>query len=140
MLSRQNLVLLSIFSPLNLIFLAFSNCTNQKNTTSKYCTVSCGLVTSAAIFGLGLYAYSKGLNGFSKIAANHNLRREALEREYNTKMDVENCLEVIKSYKPSAEFLQRHLSPSYNPINIDNLLVRLKERKALCIKGSYGEC
>ena len=103
-----------IFSLINTFPLDFSNCTNQKHKFPKNCTL------------------------FSRIAANHNLKKEAYERELSSKKDIENCLETIKSYKPSAEFLQRHLSPSYNPINIDNLLVRLKERKALCIKGSYG--
>lgn len=92
------------------------------------------------MFGLGLYTYYQGLDGFSKLVTDYQMKREALENDIRSKKDVEHCLDAIKNYRPSDEvlFFQRQSNPTYNPINIDNLLGRVKERKAMCIKGSYG--
>ena len=91
------------------------------------------------ILGLGFYAYLQGTETFARIATDYKLHKEAYEHQIRSNSDIDNCMDVIKNFKVSEEYYKRKANPDYNPLHIENLLIRLKERKAICLKGNYGE-
>ena len=97
------------------------------------------MIFSTITLGFGLYEYSQGIAGLSKLSTEYQITKELYEQRLKSELDIKNCLEKIKNFKLSDDYLKRKSKPEHNPLNIDNLLIRLKERMAICLKGNYGK-
>jgi len=91
-----------------------------------------------AILGLGIYSYCKGIDGFSEMATRYTIQKELNEEKARSNNDVKNCLDGIRNFKLSDDYYKRKNDPNYNSINVDSLLLKLKSKKAFCLKGNYG--
>lgn len=90
------------------------------------------------ILGVGVLAYFKGIDGFSKLSAYYTIQKESIEQKARADDDVRNCLERIRNFKLSEDYYERKNDPNYNTLNIESLLTKLKSRRTICLKGNYG--
>lgn len=95
------------------------------------------LLNGIALGGFSCYLWRNG-DPYFKRKTLKEIEREEYRNHCISSFDTMNCTRAIKNFKLSEEFKKKKSLPEYNSLNIDSLFTRLKERKAICLKGNYG--
>lgn len=95
------------------------------------------LLNGLAIGGFSYYLWRTS-DPYYKRRTFEEIEREEYRNRCISNFDTMNCKRAIKNFKLSEEFKKKKSLPEYNSLNIDSLFTRLKERKAICLKGNYG--
>lgn len=96
------------------------------------------LINAAALGGLSYVLWRKGDTYFKKKTW-EEIKREEYRNFCISNFNTSNCIKMIQNFHLSEDFKKKKSLPEYNTLNIESLFTRLKERKAICLKGNYGD-